>query len=126
MKHIKIINKDLVVAYDTFSNIFQHAMICGLPTGGMLADWVLEKPSERGFLCNPYICDLFKSLDHLNESNIFPDYSWHKIWARSMTFAFNEWKKENLTWESYPVESYFVVLVKLIISTHRFNVCIFQ
>ena len=105
----KIINKDLVVAFDPFSNIFQHAMISGLPSGGMLADWVLEKPIERGFLCNTFICDLFKSLVHLNESNIFPDFNWHPIWARSITFAFIDWKKENVTKPAYPIGSYFVV-----------------
>ena len=114
----KIINKDMLVSYDIFLDAYQHHMINGLASTGMLADWVFENSSERGFFCVPVICDIIKqaygnfNVTQITVAKNFP------IWIRNLHAAFVDWHAYNLTWDSYPIGSYHLVRINSLQTYH--------
>lgn len=110
----KIVEKDLALSYDIFEDVFQHHMVNGLPSAGMISDWVIESMSERAFLCAPLICEiLMKAYTSIDSSNIIKAADF-PIWARSLRAAFPKWISNNVTWDSYPIGSYHLVNINVI------------
>lgn len=104
----KLIPKHVVLAYDVAFGGFQHDMMGGIPSIGMLLDWVLERPDERAYLCTPAVCNVLKhvvpsgcivDLGH-NEQKLYP------IAALSLRFPFNQDIEERVTADAYPIGAY--------------------
>ena len=69
----------------------------------MLAAWVQEDPAQRAFLCATRVCEILQALDWVTKDNIIelkkaPEH----LYIRSLRVPLNDWKQEQLTWDSYP------------------------
>ncbi len=97
----RVIPKDLVVAYDVAFLVFQHDYINGIPSAGMLLQWVLQDLEERMFLCSTRVCDILRFSVPASSLVDIKDVTF-PLSARSVRVAAVDWLPSNLTWDTYP------------------------
>lgn len=126
--NLPIITKTIVLGTDIFTpNNFQHDLINGIPTVGMVADYLLEDLDTRWILSGDSIADVYAVMTN-NRSIIrissIPDGG---FWASNIIVPFVDWTYEGLSTDSYPrgsfwpTEVYNMKMVELGHFSHSFS-----
>lgn len=85
---IKIIENDVVLAYNPTGITFQHDLIDALPSSSFLVQYVLED-SRRILVCQQVVCDILSSLVPKHQIRLRSSLP-REYWAKSITVVRNE------------------------------------